>query len=173
MRAGGSSIANLVLPPLPFGKMTKDWCCCFCDRANCVEIFLPPWHLPVTSSMARLVFASYRNRTKANSRCWPENRSMGIKVSNTLWALQNIASNSTLEIPADRLETYRENELWLRSLIREGRGSDSTPQPMFPNAWRHFSLCFFVAKPRLYFIVCLSKSNLQRSPGLLSLNLDS
>lgn len=105
------------------------FCFWFLWQANSAMIFLPPQDLPATRFTAAIASASDLNLTNANPCCLPEIRSLGMKQSTILPALQNIASSSTFEISPARLDTNKEKDLYLRSGILEGRG------------WLNFCLC--------------------------------
>ena len=77
-------------------------------RAMSTRILLPPQDLPLTISRPCGASLSVLNLLKPKPLYLPKDRSVGIKVSITTPALQNIAYSSVLEISGGRLETKRE-----------------------------------------------------------------
>lgn len=105
-----------------------------------VRINLPPHDLPVTILIAFEASFSNLNLTKPNPLFLLVVQSTGMKESTILPTLQNIASNSTLEISLGRLDTYKEKELYLRAKMYGGRGPNCLSLLGFFHRWSFFSI---------------------------------
>lgn len=112
----------------PLSRTEAQGICWFSlSRAKWVRINLPPHDLPVTILRAFEASFSNLNLTKPNPLFLLVVQSTGMKESTILPTLQNIASNSTLEISSGRLDTYKEKELYLRLKCMEGEVPTACP----------------------------------------------